>query len=436
MTRVRLGSRWGLVCLGLLCVTRETRAQLEEGEPIANSDFSVDASQGPITGSTRVIGLGGAFVAIAQGAEGTSRNPAAVAVRLPHSWHAWDYNRSIDFGIASWLPQTDFLNSSEAEGETTQVKQDSLLFASIAANLYYLRAGIGFAAEGRRQALQRQDSMAGLSPTKLRGNFGVFHASLGYGFGQGQVVVGAGPRITGLSLRGTSGDSDLVSAVGVGTQAGAVVKLNHAQWRVGLVAKSSVNPGTTSDEQPVAVDDDTELWRPEKVTLPWEVAFGFAYQFGPRSLNLPFVSAVDGVKDDDPKSAVALRKRYLELSRSYLLVSTELLVVGTTSDSVSLASAIEGTVRRSGEELAWSPRLGVESEVIPHYLTLRAGSYLESGRMRVSDARWHATLGFDVKLFAWDMFGILTDFDEWTFSAAADVAEHYLNTSFSIGIWH
>jgi hypothetical protein len=49
--------------------------------------------------------------------------------------------------------------------------------------------------------------------------------------------------------------------------------------------------------------------------------------------------------------------------------------------------------------------------------------------------RVHATLGMDVRLFSWDLFGLL---DEFTLSvgAAADVAERYLNAGLGVGLWH
>ena len=83
-----------------------------------------------------------------------------------------------------------------------------------------------------------------------------------------------------------------------------------------------------------------------------------------------------------------------------------------------------------------SPRIGVESEVVPHHLRLRAGSYYEPARIGRSPSRVHGTGGFDVRLFEWDVFGLIKPFDYWQLSIAADGARSYLNTSFSIGFWH
>ena len=63
----------------------------------------MDAAQGPVTGSTRVIGLGGAFVAVAEDMDGVAVNPASVAVRLPYSWNRFDFGFGIDFAISGYL---------------------------------------------------------------------------------------------------------------------------------------------------------------------------------------------------------------------------------------------------------------------------------------------------------------------------------------------
>ncbi len=67
---------------------------------------------------------------------------------------------------------------------------------------------------------------------------------------------------------------------------------------------------------------------------------------------------------------------------------------------------------------------------------MRAGSYWEPSRSAETNDRLHGTLGFDVKLFTWDVFGLVGDFDSWQLSVAGDISREYLNTAFSIGFWH
>ena len=128
-----------------LVIWMGSASALAQNEP-PPPNYSVDAAQGPLTGSTRVIGLGGAFVAIAEGRDGVAVNPASVAVRSAYSWNRWDYGFGLDFAIGSWLPETDFLNQGEtAEGEAREsadVERRSLLFGSVGVTLQYDLAGL------------------------------------------------------------------------------------------------------------------------------------------------------------------------------------------------------------------------------------------------------------------------------------------------------
>jgi hypothetical protein len=121
-----------------------------------------------------------------------------------------------------------------------------------------------------------------------------------------------------------------------------------------------------------------------------------------------------------------------------VLVTAELLALGASSGSVGFGSYYEGRTRLalSGQNLTLSPRLGLESEVVPDRLKLRVGSYWEPARVDTARDRIHGTFGFDVKLFRWDVFGLIGDFDSWLASAAVDGARDYLSTSFSVGFWH
>jgi hypothetical protein len=48
----------------------------------------------------------------------------------------------------------------------------------------------------------------------------------------------------------------------------------------------------------------------------------------------------------------------------------------------------------------------------------------------------HGTLGFDISLFKWDVFGVWPDDYRWQVTAAIDLASHYGAFSFGIGGWY
>jgi hypothetical protein len=398
-----------------------------------SNEATIETVRGPLSGSTRFIGLGGAFVAIADDSEGVPINPASTALRLPYSWNMFDYGFGVDFAVGAWLPKNDLYNNQSNDSEANG--KSSALFGSLGAVLYYGHGGFGVAAEAQSNAASRQDQVQGVSRS-LGANFGMVHASLGYGFLDGQLLLGAGPRLVGMSFgRNDSGSgSSSLGSAGVGYEAGVVVKPAVMQYRLAVAVKSPITA-----KLPAAMGEPVS-----HAHVPWDLAFGFAYQFGPRPLNPPLVTreafaralVTNGkpTKADLERAEQALFERYQRLQRWYLLVSTELSVAEADGDHVGIEEY--WTDGASNARPIISPRIGLESEVIPHHLRLRAGSYYEPARIGLAPSRVHGTGGFDVRLFEWDVFGLIKPFDWWQLSIAADGARSYLNTSFSIGFWH
>ena len=380
---------------------------------------TIDAARGPISAGTRRLGLGGAFVAIAEDTDGVASNPASVAVRLPFSFHDWDYSLGLHVAVSSWLPGNDLLNSS---GTSSEVSESSAIFGTMTAIGYYKHFGFGAAAEAQSNEATRQDRAQGLEPTDLTANFGALHASIAYGFLDGQLLLGAGPRLAGISFDPETSGSGPLSAAGVGGEVGVIVKPLGTQFRAGVAFRSAISTSVP----------DPEVGS-RAVHLPWELALGFAYQFGPRPLNVPLVTV--GEPESGPDEAELL-KRFLALPRRYLLVSGELALIEGGSGHVGLEQYWSDSAETGAAQPIISPRVGVESEVVPRILKLRAGSYYEPALAARSESRIHGTLGFDVRLWEWDIFGIHRPFGIWQFSLGADAARSYLNTSFSIGFWH
>jgi hypothetical protein len=188
---------------------------------------------------------------------------------------------------------------------------------------------------------------------------------------------------------------------------------------------------------------------PERVDLPWEVEAGVAVQLGKRPLNIPWTNE-DTVPDADterwrrtnaegqiePRYKGArrmLEARYRAIPREKVLLATSVLVSGALEEAVGLESALSQKVDRSGQTVVASVRFGAEAEVIPWWLVLRGGSYVEPTRFRESSPRAHATAGFQVRLFRWSVLGLFDEHTIWRFSANGDVARAYVSTGFAIG---
>jgi hypothetical protein len=402
-------------------------AWAQAGEDAQAQPQTVDAVRGPVTGSTRRIGLGGAFVAIADDTEGVAINPASSAVRLPYSWQDWDYGFGVDVAVGAWLPKNDIYNLENTK-TTKQPGQSTALFGSVALLVNYRHLGLGVSAEAQRNASDQSSQLQGID-TNFAANFGLVHANLAYGFLDGQLLLGAGPRLVGMSFDRHSGSSSgLLSSAGMGYEGGIVVKPMIGQYRAAAVVKSPIDAKLPATAGTL---DST-------VHVPWEVALGFAYQFGARPLNPPLRTAKElatqyahraPTKAEVKAAEDELYNSYEESQRFYVLLSSELSIIqGGGPVGLSGETAMDRPVI--------SPRLGLESEVVPRHFRLRAGSYYEPALIAGTRSRVHGTGGFDLKLFRWNVFGLLDRFDYWQLSVGADAARVYLNTAFSIGFWH
>ncbi len=141
----------------------------------------------------------------------------------------------------------------------------------------------------------------------------------------------------------------------------------------------------------------------------------------------------------EPRQAVKKRiakKRYDAYPRKRLLVSVGLRVSGPVDDAVGFESFLAQQVERSGRRVSLTPRLGLEGEPWSGRLVLRAGSYVEPSRFDDGSARVHATGGFDVRTFSWDVFGLLDEGSSFRVGAAGDGARAYFGWSITAGLWH
>ena len=422
--RLRLGCVGVAIVAAASTIATPTFAQTDTG---AKSQ-TVDAARGPITGSTRRIGLGGAFVAIAEDTEGVAVNPASSAVRLPYSFQDWNFGVGLDVAVGAWLPKNDVYNQGNtASQDQAKADRSNLLFGSVALLLNYRHFGVGVSAEAQRNAASRAQQTPGID-TNFAANFGTVHLNVAYGYLDGQLLLGAGPRLVGMSFD-RSGSSGVLGTAGVGYEAGVLVKPMHQAYRIAAAVKSPIDA-----QLPAAPGVPAGT-----VHMPWEVAFGLAYQIGQRALNPRLVTAREVARrstgHEQPTdaeldhAALELFNQYQTRQRWYLLLSTELSVIqGGGPVGLSGQTAMARPVI--------SPRLGLESEIIPHYLRLRAGSYYEPALIAGTQSRIHGAGGFDVKLFKWSVFGLLAPFDYWRLSLGADAARSYLNTAVSIGVWH
>jgi hypothetical protein len=268
-----------------------------------------------------------------------------------------------------------------------------------------------------------------------------------------------------------------------------------AAFRSAITAKpdpqSRIAPNTEGDRilgDPS--DPANSFWLPDRIYQPWDLNVGMAVQLGPRPFNEPWLDPEQRV--DVARQAVArrraerryrrallvrrlrdeggltepmehaldaeldadetldelhververeLRQRmkvaYERLPRPYALLSVSLVLTGALEDAVGIESFLQRVVARSGEKVVYSPRLGLETEVVPGWLKLRGGTYSEPTRFATSTPRLHGTVGFDAKMFPWSAFGLFDEGTQWRITTSLDAAARYLSWGISVGVWH
>jgi hypothetical protein len=232
---------------------------------------------------------------------------------------------------------------------------------------------------------------------------------------------------------------------------------------------------------------------PDRIVQPWEVETGIAYQFGQRPLNPRWIDApehklelsralaarrleravaqrdeISAMPTETPldRAARTLRitqiardeeriragedaelanaekilhderkARYLNWPREHVLVLASVLATGASTDAVALEGFIDQRRELVGTHVTVSPRFAVESEAVANRLKTRAGSYLEPSRFTDGTPRQHFTMGADVRLFQWNVFGLFPD-HQWRASVFFDLAPRYQNFGIGVGTWH
>lgn len=458
------------------------------GAPIATSNYTVDLYQGPVLASARITGLGGAYVAIGEGTEGIAFNPASVSLRPVYSTTFVDYDLTAGATLPSSVAGTDFDNDGRKG-----FRYDKFIWGSAGGTLQVGKLGIGAVIAGQNYELGTPSGGPSALPGGTEAVDGLIVRVLrldavgSYGFFDEQLHLGAGFRLAALYGVGTAraiapssdgsvtlgdqlGERTLFATQGIGVQAGALWTPHTMPFRAGVAVRSPI--ASAVDEEASVIQRDAagnravgNFYLPRRVDLPWEIEWGVSWQLGKRVYNAqwqdedhlagPEVEAerrvnAKGIKEPAYKAARRiLQRRAVALPRPLLLLSTAAIVTGPVGNAVGFESMLEKRVQRSGERASLGLRIGAEAEVVPRWVVLRLGSYLEPTRFRASAVdstlggelprprpRLHGTAGVQVKLFKWDVFGLFPETSEWRISLAADVARQYFGWGAGVGLWH
>jgi len=455
------------------------------GAQIQTSNYALDLFHGPVFAGTRVTGLAGSYVAIAEDVDGDLQNPAAPAVRPFFSYSQFDYWLGFGITFPATLSGVDFFNSGSKTNLTNT--PDAFVFFTPAVNLQWGEFGLGLTLE------MQQYELSGPPPGgSIRVTIPTTHLQLARGIDHNQLVVGAGARLVSMSVAGPDAGSSFSSG-GIGLEFGAVYKPENLPLRLGVAVRTPVETrasyrdGLLPDENgDLVVQTQTgPAYMPKIVAVPWDFNFGFAVQLGKRPLNPPWrimtelterqtlehrlreiereeeqqqallhagtpaarehimqlfeaEQAADDRRFEEQQQSVRQRIEHdhLVMNRFYVQFSGSMLISGAVDAAVGIESLLTQKVNRSGQRVVSSPRVGVECGIVPELIKLRAGSYLEPTRFETSDMRVHGTAGIDIKLFRWSVFGAWPDDYLWRLGLAGDASTRYYTFGLSLGGWY
>lgn len=416
-----------------------------EAQSLLGQDYDVEVTNGPVLDSGRIVAMSGAYVALSEGIDGAAFNPASYGVRTVNdtSWFDFEPTASLSFNFGN-----DLFNRGRS------ARDSDLVGLGLGARMLFGDVGVG--------ALERLFVHSTLTPTgeivDVVRNDSFFGLALP-AFHDG-LTIGLGGRALALSMA-YDDVGDEISYRGVGLEVGAIWGPIDARYRIGGTIRSPITAVPRGLEAKLA--NSATRWLPKHVISPWELELGTAVQFGTRQMNfeLPHRRTRKESSHAAPRApgdATGVTKATQDAGTSeenenveavhdaptaeadpettrgkHLMLVASLVITGPTPNSIGVPGLLEQTPMRAGRRHTVGFRSGFEAEPWINRLKVRVGTYFEPSRFSVS-YRTHITGGTDLRLFEWDLFGLVAPFS-FQASANFDLARDYRSLGFTVGFW-
>ena len=196
--------------------------------------------------ANRVTGLAGAFVAIADGVEGSAMNPAATAARLPYSYGHFDYDVGVGVTFPSAIKNTDF--GTRGIAPSYRNRSRSVSCSSPGPSVAVRHWGLGLSTDFQQYSLLRGvDPADNARQDRLAAQIAIGHLQLAHSFADGQLLVGVGLRTTGLTVNkegptSVASQEELFSTVGLGFESGVIWQPTDWPIRFGAAYRGGFTP--------------------------------------------------------------------------------------------------------------------------------------------------------------------------------------------------
>jgi hypothetical protein len=384
---------WVVWLTSLIAIVGLQPAFGQDFPAITSRDFALDLFEGAVIGTSRVVAMGGASMALAEGSAGSLSNPSATAIRATtdSDWFNWDFHAE----VASQKFTSDFDNNGLQDSS-----QDKAAFTA-GLSFGLSKWGIALGVTQRSAALNE----AGTQQATLAR----IEVAVSYLLSSLDVGVGMALRVGSFAFNENDGN-ELFNLTKLSVVAGATWMPRQNSMRLAATVVAPSFRGKSRENCDPSNCQGFIL--PEQVAVPVSVATALAYRFGATPWNIKVPSAFR-----DERS---------------LLVTAEINVTGPSKNAFGIEAFSRQLLQRSGIGISISPRVGFEYEWLPGRLRLRSGSYWEPARFENTSGRVHGTAGFELAMFGFRFWGPRRA----TLTFTADVASNYVNGGASIGLWH
>jgi hypothetical protein len=377
-------------------------------------------NSGALLGSSRVVGLGGAYVGIAEGAAGVSSNLSALAQRSATLERDWDLGVTL-----SWL-DLPFTGTQRRDVDNDGLADESVDSRQLmgALMLQYKRFGIGFLWRNSRTGYcitagcrsEGQKLRVSLTQSVLAGSVA---------FGQDDFILSLGIFSAQASFNTLGDESWRYGDTGVAVD--MLYRPHGRPYRIGVSVRPEVVAGWRRDDGQSPFIAGRRIYA--AVVSPAVLSLGASWRLGEGAHRYNRLSPaarrqlqVDGdalpVPDEEPRDALAGR----------WLITAQVDLISSVSNAVpSRSLAFDAAPPLVGDKPTFQPRVGAEWDTFPGLLRLRAGTWLEPSPFPGRNPRPHVTGGFE--LF------VLRYWEDWSLTASFDLASRYSNWGISIGFW-
>jgi hypothetical protein len=375
-------------------------------------------SAGVLQGSTRMVGIGGAYAGVGEGTASFSSNLAALAHRSPTLERDWDIGVTLswlDLPLSSRRGQ-DLDNDGlpdEAPGSSQVLFGLLLQYKYFGLGTYLRSRTVSYCATA--ECLEGDHIEVSVTQSSLAG-------AMAFGLDEFIVSLGIYSAQATLSYRREEWNYG-----GTGLSVDLLFRPQGRPYRVGIAVRPQVVGGwrpSREDQSPILAGQPIY----SGVVAPATLSLGVSYRFG------------EGAERYNRLSPAARRQLLAEGELNVppeespdapvgtFLVSGQLDFISNVERAVALRSvATFSEPDAVGGTVLLQPHIGAEHDTWPGRVRTRLGIFVEPSSFEGQVPRPHLTGGFEVFLFRY--------WEDWAFSASFDIARRYANVGLSLGFW-